>query len=785
MDLELSPESWKVLMAFACYLVGVAALGLFSHRFLARGSFIKEYFLGNRALGPWVLALTVAATAISGGTFMGFPSLIYTNGWIMALWIASYMVVPLTTMALLGKRINQVARISGAVTVPDVLRDRFRSPALGIVATLLILLFLSFNLVAQFKAGGLVMKEALGLRPPPATFLGARVDPDKNLVLYFMLLEEDSTTETIRQRIDTQKIPLPFESAEYFKTEVNAEEREVLVSFVVPAEPFIPPHKVKYDPESKFLGIRADLGNRLFLHFQSKQKDPDGRPQLGVLTVPPAEGTTGPPLHPAFRKADFFRALEDVENREVVLYAQLKGPQKPIQKKVTFPPEKIALPGSLAPLDKGYLFGLLIFALTVVAYTTYGGFWAVTWTDVLEGLVMLVGVVVMAVLAMRAVPPILIERAPPSNPAGSEPAATLTEEVHGLAAATERLRRQDANLVFGPGPKNYLPLGLAFSFFLMWSLMAAGQPSGMVRLMSFKDSPSLRRALLLVCGYYVVTYLSLLIIFVCARAMFPTEYLREIGSEGEPDSIMPAMARHVTRPLAGGSFVAGLLLAAPYAAIMSTVAAFLLMISSSLVRDLYQRTISPNVSPKVVKTSSYVVTGLVGVVVLVGALNPPGFLQYIIVFTGSGQGCSFLVPVCLGLYWPRATRAGMLAGMLGGFLTLFTLYALGWIDTRQQAANKEIEHKTIAVPCAQAALDRLTARRQASANLPPESGMSTLEVNLKKFLGWGEKRPDAFAPLYMGGLDPLVWGLLVSLGLGIAVSLATRPDPELVKKYFP
>src|SRR5919198_544776 len=154
MGIELSAESWQVLVAFGCYLVGVMLLGIISHRFLTRGSFVKAYFLGNRGLGPWVLALTIAATAISGGTFMGFPSLIYTNGWVMALWIASYMVVPLTTMALLGKRINQVARMSGAVTVPDVLRDRFDSPGLGILSTLLILLFLTFNLVAQFKAGG-------------------------------------------------------------------------------------------------------------------------------------------------------------------------------------------------------------------------------------------------------------------------------------------------------------------------------------------------------------------------------------------------------------------------------------------------------------------------------------------------------------------------------------------------------------------------------------------------------------------------------------------------------
>jgi sodium/pantothenate symporter len=343
----------------------------------------------------------------------------------------------------------------------------------------------------------------------------------------------------------------------------------------------------------------------------------------------------------------------------------------------------------------------------------------------------------------------------------------VTETLHGLSAATERLRQQDPELVYGPGPKNFLPLGLAFSFFVMWTPIAAGQPSGMVRLMSFKDTPSLRRALLLVGAYYVLTYLSLLVIFVCARAIFPTQYLGEMGSEGQPDSIMPIMTRHVAHPL-----VAGLLLAAPYAAIMSTVAAFLLIISSGLVRDLYQRTVNPRVSDRTMKRLSYLITAVVGVVVMLGALNPPRFLQYIIVFTGTGQGCSFLVPMALGLYWKRATRQGMLAAMLGGFAVVLTLYALGWLDSGSQAALRDYQRQS-----EQAA--------QAGEPGPPPPAARWLQENFRGIPGWGEKRLDAFAPLYLGGLDPLVWGLLVSLVLGVGVSLATRPDPELVAKYFP
>jgi Na+/proline symporter len=628
-NLHLSSESWQVLVAFAGYLVGVALLGIFSHRFLTRGSFVKEYFLGNRGLGAWVLALTVAATAISGGTFMGFPSLIYTNGWIMALWIASYMVVPLLAMALLGRRINQVARLSGAVTVPDVLRDRFASPALGITSSLLLLFFLAFNLVAQFKAGGLVMMEALRLPAADAEYVSSAVDREHNLVLKFRL--PDGAPETM-------KTPLPAENAEHLtqRTRVDPAERVVQVYFRV--------------------------------------------------------GTTE------------------------------------TSKTVRFPPQRVRLPLFAQPVDLGYLIGLLVFAVTVIAYTTYGGFWAVTWTDVLEGLVMFVGVVVLTVLAVQAVPPL--------------------DGHTGLAAATEHLRRLDppggqpGDLITAPGPNAFLPLGLGFSFFLIWSLNGAGQPSSMVRLMSFRDTPSLRRALALVAVYYIIMYVCLLMIFVCARAIFPTEYLREIGSEGQPDSIMPAMIRHLAHPL-----VAGMLLAAPYAAIMSTVAAFLLMISSSLVRDLYQRSINPRASDRAMKRASYLVTGLVGLVVLGGAINPPNYLQYIIVFTGTGMGCAFLMPMLLALYWRRATRQGVLAGMVGGFLIVLVLYVLGWRDSYTQAP----------------------ALRSALGWGP----------------GWGEPRPDSFAPLYAGGLDPVAWGMLGSLLLVVGVSLGTRPDEALAERYFP
>src|SRR5713101_6055892 len=154
-----------VLVAFVAYMLGVFLLGALSHTLLKRGTFLKEYFLGDRKLNAWVLGLTYVATSVSAGSFVGFPSLIYSYGWVMAFWIGGYMVGGLVSKGVLAKRLNQVSRLSGAITVPDVLRDRFQSPALGSLASIFLLLFLVFNLVAQFKAGGLIMRTAaLGVR---------------------------------------------------------------------------------------------------------------------------------------------------------------------------------------------------------------------------------------------------------------------------------------------------------------------------------------------------------------------------------------------------------------------------------------------------------------------------------------------------------------------------------------------------------------------------------------------------------------------------------------------
>ena len=468
---------------------------------------------------------------MSGGTFMGFPSLVYSFGWVVGLWIASYMVAPLTVLGVLGKRIGQLSRRTGAITLPDLFRERFASPGLGLLTSLLIVFFLTCNLVPQFKAGGVIMK-----------------------------------------------IVLP--SAAY--TWASAEDLAVTV-------------------------------------------------------------------------------------------------------------------------DMGYIVGLAIFTATVVAYTAYGGFLAAVWTDVFQSLIMAVGVILLFPLAMAA--------------SGGLEAATTK----GMALAGD-------GFAFGPGAgRDFHPLGLAISFFFMWAITGMGQPSTMVRLMAFRDSRTLRWSILYLTLYNLCIYVPLIFIFVASRSILPG-----LAALGKSDEVMPRLVIHLANP-----YVAGLILAAPYGAVMSTVSGFLLIVASGLIRDVYGRFLRPGASEREIGRASHAATVGVGLVAALVALRPPEYLQLMIVFAGAGMASAFLVPALMGAFWRRATASGAIAAMAAGAGVTLALYAYG----------SYLGHHKV------------------------DQGIGP--------------RPQAFGAYYLLGFDPCVWGLLSSLLAGVAVSLATPPpDPRLVARLF-
>lgn len=554
MLLAAADHGFTVLFVLLGFLAASVVLGTMAQRSIEKKKFLEGFLLGNRGLGAWTLALT--ATVQSGGTFMGVPSYVYSHGWVVALWISSYMVVPLTGFAIIGKRVAQLSRRTGALTVPDLFRERFDDARVGLVSSLMIIFFLSFTMFAQFKAGATIMKLAW--------------------------------------------------------------------------------------PGSGKIVLSEDIVQ---------------------------EPTAG------------------------------KAP-------------------AAAGLDYKYYVGLGVFAVTVVGYTMIGGFLASVWTDLFQSVLMVIGVMILLCLALPA--------------AG------------GLQHATEvSIQSTSPEFAFGPGyhvsGRQFHTVGLAISMFFMWVYSGFASPASMIRVMAAHNTEVIRKSITLLSVYNCFIYIPIIIIAICGRAI--------LGELDKPDEIIPSLAMHLTRDLPGGSLITAIILAAPFGAIMASVSCFVLVIASGLVQDLYLRFVHPQASDYEIRRATRIAMTIVGVVGVLAVLNPPTYLQALIVFSGSAGAAAFVTPALMMCYWRRATANGALAAMGFGFAVLLSFYVTGWVHNWALAAGANATGWALWI----------------QQSLGPDLMIGTA---------------TAFRPYFVFGIDPVLWAMLASALAGIGVSLVTRPPSE-------
>jgi len=584
--MEEASGSAGILWTFAAYMGAVFFLAWLSGRGLKKEGFVSEYFLGSRGFGVWALALTFAATSASGGSFMGFPARIYTHGWVVGLWIAGYMTVPLVAMALIGKRLNQVARRANALTVPEVMRERFSNKGVGIVGTVIIVVFLFAYLLAQFKAGSKIMSTLLGDVP----------------IFKATVRWADAAFDGI---------PLLGQA--------EADYALCLLIFGVAVVAYV-----------SYGGFRAvvwtDVMQGIVMAF--------GVLLLLVLALYQVGG---------LKKAT--QALAEMTPPEsLTAVLELRGESD-----------------GLLEIDKGTWIGIK---------TADGG--RKLYRMKTRGVIESGKSVSNEVKMIRITTPAEIERIQ-GDLVSEKVKVQVVESTPYASGAGEK-----GVYVRAPGPDlkkaaGFLAIGMAFSFFILWPFGGVGQPSNQVRMMIFDHTKVLRRAMVTVTFYFGFIYVSLVLIFVCARVLMP-------GMEIDPDRVMPEFSTYVTAS-AGVPWLAGLVVAAPFAAVMSSVDSFLLVISSALVRDIYQRNINPNASDRTLQLMSWAVTGVVGMLAVLAAMNPPEYLQDLIISASEGLASSFMMPMILALYWQRMTGAGAIAGMIGGAGMHLVLNVIGYMET--------------------------------------------------------------------------------------------------------
>lgn len=431
--------NWVAIIPLITFLVVIFGVGLYASKYVQSSkSFMQEYFLGERSLGGFVLAMTMTATYGSASSFIGGPGTAYTQGLGWVLLAMSQVVTGYFVLMVLGKKFAIVTRKYKAITMVDYLKERYHSPVVVILSSLSIIIFLFSAMAAQWIGGARLIESLTGL---------------------------------------------------------------------------------------------------------------------------------------------------------------------------------------------SYISALFIFATSVLIYVTIGGFRAVALTDAVQGTVMFIGTLVLliaTIIAGGGVPNIIAD-----------------------------LKAENPNLISPFGADGTLSPAYVSSFWILVGVGVVALPQIAVRAMSYKNAKSMHRALII--GTIVVGFimLNMHLIGVFARPIIPGI---DVG-----DKVMPLIALE-TMP----AWLAGIVLAAPMAAIMSTVDSLLILVSSTVVKDVYINYIKPDASHQTVKRLSLAVTAILGVIVLIMALDPPDLIIWLNLFAFGGLEAAFIWPVVLGLYWKEGNKYGAIASILIG-----------------------------------------------------------------------------------------------------------------------
>ncbi|MCB9517181.1 MAG: hypothetical protein H6693_13405 [Candidatus Latescibacteria bacterium] len=276
-----------------------------------------------------------------------------------------------------------------------------------------------------------------------------------------------------------------------------------------------------------------------------------------------------------------------------------------------------------------YVGGVLVSGVVILFYTAVGGYLAVVWTSFVQGIVMIAALLLLAFAALQ--------------------------RVGGMAALVDRLNAIGPGYVHTPGEWGWAGL---VSFALIVSLGTWGMPQLLVRFYSIKNARMLRLGTVIVTLGASIALLPYLCGAV-ARVLVP-----DIAS---PDQAIPALTDLVLGDWGGALFLAGVV-----AAGMSTFAGVLIIIASSLVRDVWIEGLGRPLAPAAELRASRLTSLGVGVVSLLVALRPPALVLVLTAFAWAVIASTNLWPLLFGITWkrtsPRATLVSMVAGAASALL---------------------------------------------------------------------------------------------------------------------
>ncbi|MBN1185735.1 MAG: sodium/proline symporter [Bacteroidales bacterium] len=276
--------------------------------------------------------------------------------------------------------------------------------------------------------------------------------------------------------------------------------------------------------------------------------------------------------------------------------------------------------------------GIIIGTAVIIFYTMMGGFFAVAWTDFVQGILMFGTLVILPIVGF-----IELSRndMPLFDPQYATPARNIFNGQTGWAAV--------ALVISG--------LSWAFGYF--------GQPHLLVRFMAIKNPGKIKKGRIIAYSWAIPAFTGAMLMGLVGFALY-----RNVGLS-DAENIMPYMANNLLP-----SWVAGLLISGAIAAMMSTADSQLLVISSSVMEDIYYKTFKKKVSEKSLLLMSRIITVAVGLLGFIIAITSKDLVFALVSYAWAGLGSSFgPVLICI-LKWKKTTAQGVISGMLTGALTV-------------------------------------------------------------------------------------------------------------------
>ncbi len=284
-----------------------------------------------------------------------------------------------------------------------------------------------------------------------------------------------------------------------------------------------------------------------------------------------------------------------------------------------------------------YQVAVIITTVIIVLYTFLGGFMAVCWTDLIQGILMILAIVIVPIVAFNAI--------------GGMDALSAN-----LASSPAAFSDFFTNIDGGS-------IGfIAIVSSLAWGLGYCGMPHVLVRFMAIKDAKMIKRSRRIATTWVVISLACSIIIGLLGRVYLSGNPLDAVTSETVfivmVDSLMPG-------------FLAIL------AAIMSTADSQLLVVASSVSSDILPKFTKKEVGQKSLVWISRIAIIVVSIVACIIALDENSSIMGLVSYAWAGFGAAFGPCVILSLYWKRFTYKGAIAGMVAGGLTVILWETFG------------------------------------------------------------------------------------------------------------